>query len=342
MHGWPYEMRNSSKLNKTGSRNQIQSQEELDFTKSFLTAVSLASHTKAQRNPNKAPTLDEASWEYYELHRRDCFNGLHKLLTRLDDGEVFKSEDWKALRSQVSILYRTVLAQADFVATTPVAAYGQFSTLFDPDLVFMDEAPHARELTTLIPIACFAPLAWIMTGDVKQTRPFVKSGDRKQADCEGLEFNPFADQLRVSTMARAAAANATKAKLLVNKRGYANLHLLASKMFYNSEMVSGYERESLYPPSTVHLRKYLEKLGAITKISENRLVVWLKESREEKHRMSFWNPAHHRWIMGQVLRLLHDKAFVGVDGRASGTIMVATPYSAAMREYQASVKIWPQ
>lgn len=342
MHGWPYEIRNSAKLNTSGSTGHAESEAELDFTKRFLTTVSMARHMKTNRNPKVAPTLDEASWEYYELHKNDCFPALRNLLARMENGNVFNSEDWKSLRSQVSVLYRAVLAQADFVATTPVATYGQFSKLFDPDLIFIDEAPHARELTTLIPIAFFSPLAWIFTGDVHQTRPFVKSGDKRQVAREGLKFNPFAEQLRVSTMARAAAAGATNARLLVNKRGLANLHRLPSTMFYNREMVSGYKDELLYPPSTTHLKKYLERLGHATDITENRIVVRLKESGEKMHRSSFWNPAHHKWILGQVQELLADEAFVSVDGHARGTIMISTPYSTAVREYHAGVKKWRQ
>lgn len=340
MHGWPYEMRHSSRLNKEARRGPVESEAELDFTKRFLTTASLACQTKAYRDSNVAPTLDEASWEYYELHKSDCFPALRNLLARMGNGEVFNSEDWKSLRSQVSVLYRAVLAQADFVATTPVATYGRFSKLFEPDLIFVDEAPHARELTTLIAIAFFSPLAWILTGDVHQTRPFVKSGDRRVADREGLKFNPFAEQLRISTMARAAAAGVTNARLLVNKRGYAQLHRLPSKMFYNDEMISGYGNE--YPPSVLHLKRYLERLGPAADVSENRLVVCLKDSCEHVHRNSFWNPSHHKWIVEHVQQLLKDEAFVAVDGLARGTIMIATPYSTAVREYHAGVKTWPQ
>ncbi|KAG5744129.1 hypothetical protein H9Q72_000274 [Fusarium xylarioides] len=57
------------------------------------------------------------------------------------------------------------------------AAYGGFAKLFKPDAISMDEAFHAREPMALIPIAFFEPIVWIFTGDVKQTQPFVKSGD---------------------------------------------------------------------------------------------------------------------------------------------------------------------
>ncbi|KJZ75776.1 hypothetical protein HIM_04933 [Hirsutella minnesotensis 3608] len=343
MHGWPYEMRNSDKLNTAGAAATDKADAELDFTKRFLATANLTRHTKAERNPNRAPTLDEASWEYYEFHKDDCFPALRNSLTRMEGGEVFDSKDWKVLRSQVATLYRAVLAQADFVATTPVATYGGFSKLFKPDLIFIDEAPHTRELTSLMAIAFFTPLAWIFTGDVKQTRPFVKTDDRRQAEREGLKFNPFADQMRLSTMARAEIAGAINSKLLVNKRGFANLHRLPSNMFYDGVMKSGYLGEQLYPPGVSHLKEYLETLGGVGKITENRVVIRLKGSQEELIRKSFWNPVHHEWVLGQARHLLQDDAFYGIRGPQGprGTIMIATPYSTAVRQYHANVKQWP-
>lgn len=344
MHGWPYELRNSNKLNKGGPKGPQETESELDFTKKFLTVASLSRHTKSGRNPNEPPTLDEASWEYFERHQNGCFPGLKKLLAVMESGEALGAEDWKSIRRQVSFLYRAVLSQADFIATTPVATYGGFSKLFEPDLIFVDEAPHARELTTLIPIAYYSPLAWIFTGDVKQTRPFVKSTSKRVLESDGLTFNPFAEQLRVSTMARAAAVNALNSKLLVNKRAYGNLHRLPSRMFYGAEMISGHDEASMYPPSAQHLKEHLMKLGGVPDVDENRVVVRLKGSREVMHRGSFWNPAHHEWLLEQVQRLLRDDAFQTVTGPAAagGTIMIATPYSTAARQYNAEVRKWPK
>ncbi|KAF4975962.1 hypothetical protein FZEAL_7314 [Fusarium zealandicum] len=343
MHGWPYEMRNSEKLNTSASgQDESNSGTELDFTRKFLTTAAITKHAKVDRNPNKAPTLDEVAWEYYEKHRDDCFIPLKKVLTSMDAGEVLSTADWKALRSQVSMLYRAVLAQTDFIATTPVAAYGSFSKLFKPDVVFVDEAPHARELTTLIPIAFFEPVAWILTGDVKQTRPFVKSGDRRDAEKKGLKFNPHAEQLRTSLMARADMVGAINSKLLVNKRAHGNLHRLPSYLFYQGEMTSGYEESKRYPTSVRYLKGYLEKMGHGWSLQENRIVVALNKSREEVQRTSYWNPAHHKWVMERVGELLQDPSFRSVtDARLPGTIMVEAPYSSAVRQYVAEAKQWP-
>ncbi|RDA90661.1 hypothetical protein CP533_6825 [Ophiocordyceps camponoti-saundersi (nom. inval.)] len=341
MHSWPYEIRNSAKLNKGAEPDETDA--EPDFTRKFLTTASLARHADVKRDPRQAPTLDEASWEYYERHKGDCFQALCKLLTRMESGEVMDSESWKALRRLVSLLYRAVLAQTDFVATTPVATFGHFSKLFRPDLVVMDEAPHARELTSLIPIAFFSPLAWIFTGDVNQTRPFVKNDDKRSAEKAGLQFNPFAEQLRTSTMARAAAVGAINSKLLMNKRSFANLHRLPSRLFYDGQMSSGYDEATLYPPSTLYLKGYLEKLGGVKDMGENRLVVRL-QGEEQKLRESFWNPVHHEWVLAQVQLLLQDESFTG-SGKGKvgkGKVMIAAPYRTAVRQYHSRVKTWPE
>ncbi|KAK7402852.1 hypothetical protein QQX98_011382 [Neonectria punicea] len=344
MHGWPYEMRNSETLNTSSSKQRdSDTRGELDFVKKFLTTVNITKHTGVCRNPNKAPTLDEVAWEYYEKHKHDCFKPLKRILTGMEAGEVLTTGDWKALRSQVSLLYRAVLAQTDFIATTPVAAYGSFSKLFRPDVVFIDEAPHARELTTLIPLAFFDPIAWILTGDVKQTRPFVKGGDRRDMERLGLKFNPYAEQLKVSLMARAEMVGAISSKLLVNKRAHGNLHNLPSKMFYQGEMVSGYEAADRYPKSVAHLKTYLQQLGSVPDMRENRAIVRLNDSEEKMQRSSFWNPAHHKWVIDQVQNLLRDPEFRSItDMNVPGNVMIQTPYSSAVRQYLAEVKQWPQ
>lgn len=345
MHGWPYEMRHSDRLNQAGGQGKtgksVDDDAATDFTKSFLTTVGLTHHAKLERDPRRAPNLDEAAWDYYEKHKHNSYEGLTKLLGRIDEGDVLDSEDWRMLRGSVTKLYRDVLGAADFVATTPVAVSGSFAKFFCPEIIFVDEAPHARELTTLIPLAYFDPVAWIFSGDVKQTRPFVDSSisERKALE-KGLKFNPYAEQLRLSTMARAAAASALDQKLLVNNRAYGNLHRLPSEMFYDGEMSSGHTKENRYPPSTMYLKKHLEKLSGCRNFEENRLVVSFAQSSEEIHRNSFWNPMQHAWVVEQVKCLLDDDEFQSLSGEP-GTIMIQTPYSTAYRQYLGEVKLWP-
>ncbi|KAF4965320.1 hypothetical protein FSARC_6866 [Fusarium sarcochroum] len=342
MHGWPYEMRNSSKLSTTTASQSQEPEQGTDFTKKFLATMNINNNAHVERNTNKAPTLDEVAWEYYEKHKDGGFLVLKKLLTRMDAGEVLNHDDWKTLRRQVSKLYIAVLKQTDFIATTPVAAYGGFSKLFKPDVIFIDEAPHARELTTLIPIAYFEPIAWILTGDVNQTRPFVKSGDSRDARKKGLEFNPYAAQMRLSLMARADKVGAINGRLLINKRAYGNLYKLPSDLFYGKQMTSGYKTEEQYPTSVHYLKTYLEGFDEGRKLKENRAVIALTTSKEETQSHSFWNPSHHAWVMAQTTRLLQDPAFQSVTNtHEPGRIMIQTPYSVAMRQYINEVKQWP-
>ena len=342
MHGWPLEMRQSAKLHGSRSTANQDSFAVPDFTNRFLVTAGLSKQTSVSRDPGIVPTLDQASWEYFEKNKRDAFLGLQKLLDKMDSGEALSTDDWKHLRSHVSRLYRVVLAGTDFIATTPVAAYGRFSKFFKPDIIFMDEASHARELTTLIPLAYFTPKAWIFTGDVKQTQPFVKDAKDREKH-SGLRFNPFAAQLRMSTMARADHVNAVNSKLLVNKRAFGNLHRLPSAMFYESQMRSGYDEASRYPDGVAYLTIYLQNLNGNRDVDENRIIVNLENSNEEKHRDSYWNPLHHQWVLAQATHLLQDDRFRGLrDREMGGTIMIATPYSTAVKQYHAAVKSWPE
>lgn len=346
MYGWPYEMRNSDKIHSTETTTTPKSMErKADFSKAFLSIASLSKHTNLKRNTERAPTLDEAAWEFYEQHKaEESFSSISKAFEKIEKGDVMSMSDWKTFKGRVAILYRAVLAQADFIATTPVASYGRFSSLFRPKVVFLDEAPHARELTTLIPIAYFDPLVWIFTGDVKQTQPFVRGGDKRETKRQGLKPNPFADQLRFSTMARAAAVGALNGQLLVNSRARGNLHRLPSDLFYSGMMKSGHTTpERMYPPSTIHLKGYLEQLAKMEKcLEENRIVVQLRSSCEEMRSTSFWNPVHHKWVIAQVEALLDDGKFLSIIHQgAPGTIIIESPYRHALTQYAAVAKKWP-
>lgn len=344
MYGWPYEMRNSDKLQAIGDPDK-NGTNGVDFTKTFLATASLIGHSSLKRSADSAPTLDEASWEYFERHKREKgFASLSAILDRMSSGEVLTTSDWKVLRKLISSLYRRVLSHADFVATTPVAASGAFGGLFKPDIVIFDEAPHARELSTLIPIAHFDPLVWIFTGDVHQTRPFVKGTEKRDIENHGIKHNPFVEQLRFSTMARAAAVGVLDGQLLVNKRAHGNLHRLASVLFYNGNMRSLHDTsKTMYPPSTLHLKRHLEKMGGMTcPLNENRIVVQLDSACEKEERKSFWNPVNHKWVVEQVKTLLKDDKFTSVSqGGGPGTIIIMSPYSTALRRYDTVVKQWP-
>lgn len=343
MHGWPLEMRQSSKLQSIQREGKGSPTDTLipDFTSRFLTVAGLSKQIPHSSTSDMVPTLDEASWQFYEKNKSESFPVLQVLLKKMEAGDVLTTDDWKRLRRHVSGLYRAVLARTDFIATTPVAACGRFSRFFRPDIVFMDEAAHARELTTLIPLAYFSPKAWIFTGDAKQTQPFVKDIHKKGAS-DGIKFNPFSAQLRLSTIARADHANAMNSQLLINRRAHGNLHRLPSALFYDGRMTSSHASSDMYPDCVSHLRDYLQRVCHGRHVDENRVIVDLLLSKEERLQDSFWNPFHHEWVLEQVSCLLRDPKFSGLQGsNEAGTIMIATPYSAAFKQYKAAINLWP-
>ena len=351
MHGFPYEMRKSQKLQQVSSKADDSTIITTDFTKRFLTTASLvktnlAATEGSESRGGKAPTLDEAAWQYFESHKSaDVFAGLQKLLTWMQTEGALPSADWKSLRERVKTLYVAVLSQADFIATTPVAAAsGQFASLFRPKVIIIDEAPHARELTTLIAIAYYNPKLWMFTGDVRQTEPFVKGGSKMDMEKRGLKHNPYHDQLKLSTMARAAHVGALSAQLLINNRAHGNLHRLPSDLFYDGQMRSSYTTpETMYPKGTAYLKDYLANIGGISyPLRENRIIVHLAEASERRLKSSFWNPQHHEWVLKQARQLLHDGKFLSLKPDRKGTIMIATPYKSAAGEYQAAIKRWPE
>lgn len=93
MHGFPYEMRNSDKLNAATSRGSANIEGEPDFTKKFLTALNIARHSGVKRDPNRAPTLDEAAWDYFEKHQVNGFPTLKRVLARMQTDENLSTED---------------------------------------------------------------------------------------------------------------------------------------------------------------------------------------------------------------------------------------------------------
>ncbi|KAK4219022.1 P-loop containing nucleoside triphosphate hydrolase protein [Rhypophila decipiens] len=126
----------------------------------------------------RVPTLDEAACQFFRT--RAHLDEFEKVRRFLDIGNI-RPRDWsdqhrlvfKESRELIEEIYRQVLKKADFIATTPVAAFCHFGGMFEPDLVFFDEAAHARELSTLIAISFFTPLAWFLVGDWHQTSPYV-------------------------------------------------------------------------------------------------------------------------------------------------------------------------
>ncbi|ROV88865.1 hypothetical protein VPNG_10342 [Cytospora leucostoma] len=105
----------------------------------------------------EAPILDQAARMWYEKQKGTRYTDLLKLLDFNGAGSLIY-----LLEHEIGKVYSEVLQAADVIVTTPVTAtkyLGRLTPPFNPALVIFEEAPHARELSTLIAIANFSPAA---------------------------------------------------------------------------------------------------------------------------------------------------------------------------------------
>lgn len=296
LHGWHY-----------GYNKDIP-----DFSQKFLFIARMNRYRRQNLNNENclAPSLDQLALNIYEENQDTRYRELR------DSIRGGRSERLTALINQ---LYRDVLAQVDFIATTPVPAATGFNGLFKPDLVIFDESPHAREASTMVAIAEYDPIAWIFSGDHRQTRPFIASDD--------VRDNPWAPQMLVSMMERADRAGAIEHSLLINHRAYGGLEKLASEMFYAKKMISGHQPSELAPPSVRHIQRYLERfLPQGQKCQQPRLIVYNSRRGEQKVGTSWYNPYHIDFVMARICELLNDTMFRQVGKDERGTILIISPY----------------
>ncbi|AEO67316.1 uncharacterized protein THITE_9964, partial [Thermothielavioides terrestris NRRL 8126] len=332
MKGWGAEVKLSDRLNSAEDKASGDIM-LVDFTNQFLRTANLVSlgHGSAPRSCH-APTLDEAAWQRYDQYKATKYEELTNFL----EGELWENNDVIPLRFRRCVynLYRDTLAEADFIATTPVAASNHFRGMFKPDLIFFDESPHARELCNLIAIANFDPIAWFFCGDYRQTVPYVGS---TTSDCENI----YREQMQVSMMERAAAANAIPFELLMNHRAFGGLHQLASTMWYRGRMVSG--NDDRRAKALPHIRKYLGQFMNGQECTVPRLLVHIKNCGPERlDGTSAWNPAHVDWVMARVRELLNNRDFKHAERDEPGTILIISPYKKAFQEYKNAIKRLPQ
>jgi len=298
-----------------------------DFSKQFMRYFqNPSSRPKDDSINSECPSLDEAAWLEYEA-RPKTYERLKAALQESSGDPM----DTGMLRFLIFFLYRSVLRQADFIATTPCVASGRFSTMFHPDMVVLDEAAHARELTSLIPIAFFKNCVWLFIGDFRQTLPFVKH----------QQMNNRAPQLMVSTMERAHNAGVIHHQLLINHRAFGNLHRLASRMIYNNQMVSGIPEDQRFPETLETVRDFFQKVMRGDQCVVPRLIVQIESSiRPKKNGTSWASVAHTRWTVSRVMELLANPKFVNVDDPTKpGTILLLSPYKASVEKYKEAIEV---
>ncbi|GJC82766.1 regulator of nonsense transcripts 1 [Colletotrichum liriopes] len=326
VRGCAREMKNSAKLHPKPLDSNGDAAP--DFTAGFLKQARLSSDSQGgHRDDSRAPTLDEVAWDRYEADKTK-HTALRKVLGKLNQGVTKTNQTAKELRKCVARLYFSVIREADFIATTPVGAAGYLSKMFRPDIVFLDEAAHARELTAMIPIALYLPHAFILTGDTRQTRPFVEGANG--AD-KRVRENVYARQLMISTMERADLAGALSSKLLISHRMYGNLQELASELFYNGLLISGLPEPQRFPDGVRHIQRWIANICGGKECAVPRLLLNHRGSMEASDKASFYNPVHEAFIQQRCYELLGDSNFKRIDQpEKPGRILIITPYKAAL------------
>ncbi|KAK1590855.1 nonsense-mediated mRNA decay protein 1 [Colletotrichum navitas] len=334
VRGCAREMRNSAKLHPE-PRNLTEDHTP-DFTAGFLKQARLfGGLQKVHRDDSRAPTLDEVAWDKYEADKTK-YIALTKILDKLNEGVPKTDQTARELRKCVARLYFSVIEKADFIATTPVGAAGYLSKRFRPDIVFLDEAAHARELTAMIPIALYSPYTFILTGDTRQTRPFVEGVNA--SDKSGQE-NVYARQLMLSTMERADLAGALDSKLHISHRMYGNLQELASELFYDGLLTSGLPESERFPEAIQHIQGWLSRITGGKECAVPRILISYRSSAEASDKASFYNPIHEAFIQQRCHELLEDPNFRRIDQpEKPGRILIITPYRAALVRYKRFVK----
>jgi hypothetical protein len=300
--------------------------------------------TETQDTKEEDISLDAAAWEYYDNHKYK-FRHLTEVLGARRRGYGY---DKGVLGFLISQLYTEVLQEADCIVTSPVSAWCHSEQIGHMDFVLFDEAAHARELSTLIPIAKYTPDVWFFIGDPAQTRPYVE-GDPYHESLEEKDLEP----LRKSMLERASSQ--IKIKLLINHRARGCLSRLPSLLFYGERMKTA--PECLYKndngkASLVRIKFDLfREMDDPLKVCRSTLIFsrphWQKDSLREnrliKHmtgitpRDEFWNNGHQEWVMKIVRHLLLDPMTLNLSDREH-KIAIISPYTESTRKYTAAVK----
>lgn len=311
------------------------------FSLPFLRAgTTSAARITNLHESNVAPTLDQFARADYEKHKHTEYSRLRNMLRGVDteNFDITTVVSFSVER-EIEGVYRNALRKIDVLVTTPVTSakfQSALSNIFNPALVIFDEAPHAREASTLIAIANFNPVAWIFTGDHRQMKPWVGSCVRRP------NINRNAPQLRTSMMERAYRVNPGGPALMLNHRACGNLHQLPSLLFYDNRMISAYDETQggWLPPSARHLRdSYIMPMKRNNGPMVSRLLVVLGGIGLPTNIQDSWyHPRHQQWVRDLVSKLIQDRNFKQVNGVERGTILIMAPYKTASIEYRKMIK----
>lgn len=164
------------------------------------------------------------------------------------------------------------------------------------------------------------------------TKPYLASHGSKL-------WNPCADQLRTSLMARYLLAVPDTHRLSLNHQAYGDLHFLSSELFWDGQIDSALSMNERFPPSTAHLLEFCRSLANKQTLTVPRLLVHVRSPRaaRTKERINS-NKNHLNWVIQCVVRhLVQDPQFRTADDKEHGSVIITTPYRAQFTHYRKAI-----
>jgi hypothetical protein len=266
------------------------------------------------------------------LKNKEEYEELTRLVDMAKANSVLTDIERTSLRENTRVLYEDFLKQfRGIICTTPVAASNlAICENVRPHLIMVDESARMRELSSLITLAWWGPVAWIFVGDDRQLRPHVA------LDVD--ETNPFQPALRTSLLARAIRAGAVNIHLNFNHRQYGSLSELPSEMCYLGQMVP-----AVVPRFSEAARKwnsFLQTINPNHPEDESRLLIELPGSRTGKIGTSTFNLMHVKQGCHLAKLILNADGLTG-EGKNRGNpanVLVLALYRAQCSQYLMEVE----
>ncbi|KAK2609482.1 hypothetical protein N8I77_002979 [Diaporthe amygdali] len=293
---------------------------EFDFDQYFPThrADHIPQVRMRNRGDCRAQTLKEAAQQYLAQHPED-FPPLSNLLSMESDQIDWEDgSDNEYHRNAWYDLFRAVLAQADFVITTP-----SFSTM---------QLAQGNCLHLLLSRIFHLP------------RPgFYRDSRDDQAICRIAWEQETVEPVRRSTqnlhdreMPECHAGHPCNVVELSDLWKSADFGFRSFLVRSDSICSAKSER---FPPSTMHLLEYCQNLALDHGLSIPRLLVHIKRStRNERNVKSKSNDDHADWVIQRVVRdLVQDPKFRTTDDKEPGSILITTPYRAQFTIYRKKI-----
>ncbi|ROW00115.1 hypothetical protein VSDG_03464 [Cytospora chrysosperma] len=170
---------------------------------------------------------------------------LERDLRRMADPDQPSSHElYKSVRKSIDQMIKDILNDADVVVCTFAVAYGLCNRkLFQPIVVYIDEASREHEANIRWAQIALDPQMIICAGDYRQDKPFCLTANSGQQEEDiKTHFNPFAAQFMTPLSQRMMASVPNRVAFFkVNHRQMGGLQELPSALFYHDTITTPHD-----------------------------------------------------------------------------------------------------